>query len=369
MSTFTTLLWIICVLNTISKTYSYQDYNGHDCSSPRYTLAPVNSLSDTFLNCSFWSTQLTWYFGDSILSGSLGKSHGISVQLFSPIRYGNYTCQAGPCIHIFNLQPCPPTKLAFVNSDHLQLNCSLVGQRILWTYNKYRLVEFVYSPPSAHGFGEIPSHLYYNYFVTHFASRQQLHLQAPFTPGEYSCHVGSCKETFILFNRSSNIERFTTNYFRNQVVLFTDDTTNVTLNCACFSYDIVTWTLNGTLWLTFDNQSLIVKNFNFAFTNLSSYEIVIFAPFNPKTTLACQVLFKPCQTNFKFVYLPPQSVKLIEKYNSTPALVPKTFYHWLTYAGLLALVVFFLLNIFICFLPSSLFAQAQLLQKNRFFIL
>ncbi|AFG19602.1 E3 CR1-alpha1 [Simian adenovirus 6] len=364
MLTFTTILWIICALNSISKANSYQDYDVHDCSSPLYDVVPVNSLVDIYLNCSFWSAQLTWYYGDTVLSGSLGSSHGITLHLFSPFRYGNYSCRAGTCLHVFNLQPCPPTKLVFVDSKHLQLNCSILGPSILWTYNKIRLVEFVYYPPSARGFGEIPFQIYYNYLATHYASQQQLNLQAPFTPGEYSCHVGSCTETFILFNRSSAIERFTTNYFRNQVVLFTDETPNVTLDCACFSHDTVTWTLNNTLWLAFDNQSLIVKNFDLTFTKPSPREIVIFAPFNPKTTLACQVLFKPCQTNFKFVYLPPQSVKLIEKYNKAPVLAPKTFYHWLTYTGLFALIVFFLINIFICFLPSSFFSRTPLPQKD-----
>lgn len=369
MSTFTTLLWIICVLNTISKSLSFTDYTGEPCVYPRVSSVFSSELSGITLNCSFWSHQLSWYFNHRLLSGSVGSTDGgKQLHLSPPLKFGTYSCFDSHCNHTFYLRPCPRPKLVIATSPRLQLNCSLFGPKILWTYNHYRLVEFDFTTHTARGFGAIPPALYTN-LSTHYASGHQLRLFSPFVAGKYSCSVNSCEETFTVVNDAPITKPITTDFFRHQVVLFTDSSLNITLTCLCPQHTLVTWSINQTLWLAYLNEELVVRNFDYIdILDISSSQVELFPPFYHNTTISCEVLGQPCKSTFKFVYLPPHSVKLIENYN-TPILAPKTFYHWITYAGLFAIFVFFLINIFICCLPSSLFSQVQLPQKDRSLLL
>ncbi|AEF59060.1 E3 CR1-alpha [Simian adenovirus 20] len=350
----TKLLWIICALNLISKSFTYVDYSGHSCVNQRVTDVFSKHNTDITLNCSFWSLQLSWYFNKQLLSGSWGDADGTSLHLKPPLHFGNYTCEALPCKHIFNLQPCPPSHLVFADHKHLQLNCSLVGPTILWKYNNSRLVEFSYSSQRARGFGEIARPVYSKFLATHLASYQQLTLLFPFISGTYSCHVGSCAETFILFNQTSKAQKYTTNFYRNQLVLFSDSTDNITLDCACPSYPIVTWHVNNSLWRAYYHDHLVLENLKLDFVGFSSHRIVLFFPFTSNTTFTCEVITEPCKTVFKFLYLPPKSVKLIEGLNPPlPSQSPSSnSNYWLPYVGLLAIIILFLVNI-VCFLPCS----------------
>ncbi|ADZ39819.1 E3 CR1-alpha [Simian adenovirus 48] len=357
MLLFTKLSWIIYALNLISKTNAYIDYSGHPCVNHRVTNVFSNHRSGITLNCSFWSRQLSWYFNDRPLSGSLGYSDGgASLHLKAPLHFGNYTCRALPCEHTFSLQPCPPSHLIFADYRVLSLNCSLFGPTILWSYNNSRLVEFNYLTQTTYGVVDIPYSIYIEFLSTLIAEDQQLFLQHPFIGGSYSCHVGSCAETFIVINQTSRVHQFTTNFYRKQLVLFSDLTDNITLECACPSYPIVTWHVNQTLWRAYYNEDLILKNLELDYVDFSSHRVTLFFPFYTNTTITCEVITQPCKTIFKFLYLPPESVKLIETFNaptSAPTRASRPHQHWLAYAGLLAVLFLFLINIFACFIPFT----------------
>lgn len=364
MPAFTKLLWIICVLNLTSKSFTFDNYSGHPCVNQRVTDVFARSQTGITLNCSFWSLQLSWYFNDRLLSGSWGDTDGgTSLHLKPPLHFGNYTCQATPCKHTFNLQPCPPSQLLFADYNILQLNCSLLGPTILWTYNNSRLVEFNYLTRSGRGFGEVNKQIYHNFLDTHIATNQELFLHSPYTSGTYSCHVGSCAQKFILFNQTSKAHRRTTNFYRQQLVLFSDSTVNITLDCVCPSYPIVTWHVNNSLWRAYHRDDLIVENLKLDFVNFSSHRIVLFFPFISNTTFTCEVPTEPCKTTFKFLYLPPKSVELIENINHPlPSPSPHLIHHhWIIYFGLLAVIFIFLVNV-ACFLH-------RLPRNNRFSLL
>ncbi|ACZ92165.1 CR1-alpha protein [Human adenovirus 18] len=236
-----------------------------------------------------------------------------------------------------NCRP-PLTNIKVVlSTTHVTLQCKFFSTQLTWTFNGKNVAE-----------ANLKYHI----------NKENITLHSPIHLGYYRCFATPCVQAFFLApvinprpattaqpekitKLISTAIATTATKGTEEIIYFSNFTTNLLLNCSC-SNSLISWFANNTFCKAFfQGTTLYSAKLELCNTSTPS-NLTLLPPFVAGRYFCIGAGGHPCQRHWKLVFRPT----LVLPTSADPTLSPTPNF-WLEYSGLIAFTLFLLCNLFL----------------------